>query len=270
VVCRSTLILIPVKPLVETIMANQTDHRRGLSRCSERADLMGRSPAGRTRGCYAALGGDHEGRHDEIVDWLNQRVKGAPRIKAELEWQFTHALTLEAASFPHRTEGRILPLDEAWQGKPRLPSAARGRRRHQPVELPDVLVPPSIGPALALGMRVVIKPAEDTPVTGGLLIAKIYEEAGLPTRSFERCHRTYFRDRRCLHDACRSAPHLVHGFHAESAAISGALAIEAPRLKRVSLELGGNAPLVVLDDADLEHAVRSAVVGRFLHQARSA
>jgi acyl-CoA reductase-like NAD-dependent aldehyde dehydrogenase len=36
----------------------------------------------------------------------------------------------------------------------------------------------------------------------------------------------------------------------------------------VALELGGNAPLVVLDDADLEHAVRSAVVGRFLHQGQ--
>ncbi len=39
-------------------------------------------------------------------------------------------------------------------------------------------------------------------------------------------------------------------------------------MKRVALELGGNAPLVVLDDADLDHAVRSAVVGRFLHQGQ--
>src|SRR6266852_4371570 len=44
--------------------------------------------------------------------------------------------------------------------------------------------------------------------------------------------------------------------------------MQAPQLKRVALELGGNAPLVVLHDADLEHAVRSAVVGRFLHQGQ--
>ena len=44
--------------------------------------------------------------------------------------------------------------------------------------------------------------------------------------------------------------------------------MQAPQVKRVALELGGNAPLVVLDDADLEHAVRSAVVGRFLHQGQ--
>jgi aldehyde dehydrogenase (NAD+) len=61
--------------LVETIMANQTDL-------------------------------------DEIVDWLI-RESVSTRIKAQLEWQFMRALTLEAASFPYRTGGRILPLDEA-------------------------------------------------------------------------------------------------------------------------------------------------------------
>lgn len=48
----------------------------------------------------------------------------------------------------------------------------------------------------------------------------------------------------------------------------GALAMTEPRIKRVVLELGGNARLVVLDDADMEHAVRNAVVGRFLQKGR--
>lgn len=66
-------------------------------------------------------------------------------------------------------------------------------------------------------------------MTGGLLIAKIYEEVG----------------RRV-----------------------GELAMKGPAIKRVALELGGNAPFVVLDDADLEQAVRAAVFGRFLHQGQ--
>jgi aldehyde dehydrogenase (NAD+) len=53
-----------------------------------------------------------EARHSDIVDWL-VRESGSTHVKAELEWQFVHAVTLEAASFPHRMEGRILPLDEA-------------------------------------------------------------------------------------------------------------------------------------------------------------
>jgi aldehyde dehydrogenase (NAD+) len=120
----------------------------------------------------------------------------------------------------------------------------------------------SIGPALALGNAVVVKPAEDTPVTGGLLIAKIYEEAGLPLVIGPISE---IGDPFTTHPI----PRLISftgstrvGRHV------GALAMQAPQLKRVALELGGNAPLVVLDDADLEHAVRSAVVGRFLHQGQ--
>jgi hypothetical protein len=120
-----------------------------------------------------------EARHGEIVDWLI-RESGSTRVKAELEWQFVHAVTLEAASLPHRMEGRILPLDEAKK---------ESRAYRQPLGVIGVISPwnfpmylshRSIGPALALGNAVVVKPAQDTPVTGGLLIAKIYEEAGLP------------------------------------------------------------------------------------------
>src|SRR6266436_8375100 len=95
--------------LVETIMANQTDldeayHAAARAQISWAARLPAERAAVMLRS--AAI---MKARHDEIVDWLI-RESGSTRIKAELEWQFTHALTLEAASFPHRTEGRILPL----------------------------------------------------------------------------------------------------------------------------------------------------------------
>src|ERR1700756_3142218 len=114
-----------------------------------------------------------EARHGEIV-------AGSTRVKAELEWQFVHAVTLEAASLPHRMEGRILPLDEAGKESRayRQPLGVIGGI--SPWNFPMYLSHRSIGPALALGNAVVVKPAQDTPVTGGLLIAKIYEEAGLP------------------------------------------------------------------------------------------
>jgi aldehyde dehydrogenase (NAD+) len=104
-------------------------------------------------------------------------------------------------------------------------------------------------------------------VTGGLLIAKIYEEAGLPPGLLNVVigPHSEIGDQFTTHPI----PRLISftgstpvGRHI------AALAMQAPQLKRVALELGGNAPLVVLDDADLEHAVRSAVVGRFLHQGQ--
>src|SRR5665213_3343902 len=169
--------------LAEIVMANESDLDEAYQAAakaqivwaaqlpSERASVMLRSAA------------VMETRHEEIVGWLVQE-SGSTRTKAEMEWQFVHSITLEAASFPHRVEGRILPLDE---------SGKESRAYRQPLGVIGVISPwnfpmylshRSIGPALALGNGVVVKPAPDTPITGGLLIAKIYEEAGLPPGLF--------------------------------------------------------------------------------------
>jgi aldehyde dehydrogenase (NAD+) len=221
---------------------------------SERAAVMLRS---------AAI---MEARRPEIIDWLI-RESGSTRVKAELEWRFLRSITLEAASFPHRAEGRILPIDVT--GK-------ESRAYRQPLGVIGVISPwnfpiylshRSIGPALALGNGVVVKPAEDTPVTGGLLIAKIYEEAGLPPGLLNVVigDVTEIGDAFTLHPI----PRLISftgstkiGRHI------GQLAMSGSQMKRVALELGGNAPCVILDDADVEHAVRATVIGRYMHQGQ--
>ena len=121
-------------------------------------------------------------RREEIVDWLI-RESGSTRIKAELEWQTARAIVLESASFPERDAGKILIADVP--GK-------ESRVYRQPVGVVGMISPwnwplhlslRSVAPALALGNAVVLKPASDTPVTGGLLIAKIFEEAAFPLAS---------------------------------------------------------------------------------------
>src|SRR4029453_9026468 len=89
-------------------------------------------------------------------------------------------VTLEASTFPSRVEGPIVPTDIAGKESRvyRQPVGVVGMI--SPWNFPVHLCSRSIAPALALGNGVVIKPASDTPVTGGLLLAKIYEEAGLP------------------------------------------------------------------------------------------
>ena len=207
-----------------------------------------------------------EARHAEIVDWLI-REAGSTRFKAEFEWQGVHAMTVEAASFPHRVEGRILPLDE---------SGKESRAYRQPLGVIGVISPwnfpmylsqRSVGPALALGNAVVLKPAEDTPVTGALLLAKIYEEAGLPPGLLNVVIGPIAE----IGDAFTL--HAIPKFISFTGSTPvgrriGELAMSGPSIKRVALELGGNAPCVVLDDADVEQAVRSAVVGRFMHQGQ--
>jgi aldehyde dehydrogenase (NAD+) len=120
-----------------------------------------------------------EACHDEIVWWLVHE-SGSTWLKASLEWQAVYGVLGECASLPYLVEGRILPNDAP--GK-------ESRVYRRPVGVVGVISPwnwplqltaRSLFPALAVGNAVVVKPASDTPVTGGLLHARILEEAGLP------------------------------------------------------------------------------------------
>jgi aldehyde dehydrogenase (NAD+) len=114
---------------------------------------------------------------------------------------------------------------------------------------------------------VVVKPAEDTPVTGGLLLAHIYEEAGLPPGLLNIVvgEVSEIGDDFTLHPIPKFISFTGSTWVGRRI---GELAVKGPALKRVALELGGNAPCVALDDADLDRAVTGAIVGRFLHQGQ--
>jgi aldehyde dehydrogenase (NAD+) len=252
--------------LAEIVMADRDDLNAAYQ-AAERAQVAwaARLPAERAAVMIRALA-ILEARHAEIVDWL-VREAGSTRMKAELEWQSVHAITRESTSFPYRMEGRILPLDEPGKESRvyRRPLGVIGVI--SPWNFPMYLSQRSVAPALALGNAVVLKPAEDTPVSGGLLIAKVFEEAGLPPGLLNVVIGPIneIGDAFTLHPV----PRLISftgstrvGRHV------GELAVSGPTMKRVALELGGNAPLVVLDDADVGNAVRAAVVGRFLHQGQ--
>ena len=123
-----------------------------------------------------------EARHGEIVDWLI-RESGSTRVKAELEWQFVRAVTLEAKHpSRHRMEGRILSRSMRPRRKAGLIASHSRPSGRSVMELPHVSVAPlnrsGVGPREC---GIVVKPAcKIHPSRGGLLIAKIYEEAGLP------------------------------------------------------------------------------------------
>ena len=189
------------------------------------------------------------------------------RIKAQLEWNSVHAVLLEAAAQPYMVEGRIAPAD--MPGKEsrvyRKPVGVVGVI--SPFNFPLQLSARSIAPALAVGNAVVLKPASDTPVTGGLLMGKIFEEAGLPPGVLS----VIVGAGREIGDpfVTHAIPRVISftgstpvGRHIAE------LTAQAGILKRLELELGGNTPFVILDDADLERAIEAAVFGKFLHQGQ--
>jgi aldehyde dehydrogenase (NAD+) len=207
-----------------------------------------------------------EARREEIVGWL-VRESGSTRIKANVEWQYAHAVTLEAATFPAWADGHILPTDIPGKESRvyRRPVGVVGMI--SPWNFPFHLSSRSVAPALALGNAVVIKPASDTPVTGGLLLAKVYEEAGLPPGVLNVivAQGSAIGDEFVRHPVPRVISFTGSTEVGRRIARSAA---ESEVLKRVVLELGGNSPCVVLDDADLDLAVDVAAFGKFLHQGQ--
>lgn len=205
-------------------------------------------------------------RRDEIIGWI-VREAGGTLLKGALEWKSVQGVMLEAASLPHMVEGRILPNDTP--GK-------ESRVYRKPVGVVGVISPwnwpfqlsaRSLAPAMAVGNAVVLKPASDTPITGGLLFAKMFEEAGLPPGILNVIPGpgSEIGDAFVKHPVPR-----VISFTGSTPVGRGIgrIAYEADIIKRLELELGGDSPLVVLADADLDLAVDAAVFGKFLHQGQ--
>lgn len=205
-------------------------------------------------------------RQEEIVDWLIKE-SGSTRIKAMVEFGATRAITLEAATFPNRVHGEIRPSNTPGKENFIYREPIGIVAVISPWNFPLHLTQRSIAPALALGNAVVLKPASDTPVTGGLLLAKVFEEAGLPKGLLN----VVVGSGSEIGDAIveHKAPSLVSFTGSTSVGKHiGELANGGEYIKQVALELGGNSPFVVLKDADIEQAVKAAAFGKFLHQGQ--
>lgn len=252
--------------LAEIALANESDLDEAYRSAARAQKAWAQALPGERAAVLRRAASIVEARREEIVTWL-VRESGGTRTKGQMECGFVHAFMLECSSYPFRMDGRIIPIDQPGKESRvyRRPLGVIGVI--SPWNFPMQLSHRSIAPALALGNAVVVKPAEDTPVTGGLLIAKIYEEAGLPPGLLNVVIGAVkdIGDSFTLHPV----PRLISftGSTRVGRRI-GELAMTGPTLKRVALELGGNAPFVVLEDADVEQAVRAAVVGRFLHQGQ--
>ncbi|MDO3411385.1 aldehyde dehydrogenase family protein [Saccharibacillus sp. CPCC 101409] len=203
-------------------------------------------------------------RKDEIVDLL-VRESGSTMIKAQLEWKSARRVTDEAASFPYRMKGDILPSDTPGKENRVVREAKGVIGMIGPWNFPLHLCLRTVAPALALGNGVVIKPASDTPITAGFLIADIFEQAGLPAGVLNVIagSGSEIGDDFVTHPI----PKLIS--FTGSTEVGRGIGEKAGReLKEVALELGGNNVMVVLDDADVDRAVEAAVFGKFLHQGQ--
>ena len=131
-----------------------------------------------------------------------------------------------------------------------------------PWNFPIAMLARKIAPALAAGCTIVAKPAEDTPLSA-LALALLASEAGIPAGVINVVPTSRMRAA-SVADAWLSDERVRKLSFTGSTVIGQHLAeASAPTLKRLSLELGGNAPFIVFDDADLDQAVKGMIAAKF-------
>lgn len=203
-------------------------------------------------------------RKEEIVDLLIAE-SGSTRVKAEREWMTTVRILEESSSFPYRMKGELIGSDIPGKENRVVREAKGVIGVIGPWNFPLHLCMRSVAPALAVGNGVVIKPASDTPITAGLLIADIFEKAGLPkgVLSVVSGSGSEIGDAFVKHPI----PKLI-SFTGSTEVGRGIGKLAGEHLKDVALELGGDNAMIVLDDADIDKAVEAAVYGKFFHQGQ--
>lgn len=205
-------------------------------------------------------------RQDEIIDWLILE-SGSTRFKAGLEVGAALSIIQESQKFPEQIKTEQLESKDPQRKSLVLRKPLGVIGVISPWNFPFHLSMRSVATAIACGNNVVLKPASDTPVTGGTLLGKLFEEAGLPAGVLNVVSGAgseigdYFVE--------HPIPKMISFTGSTEVGQNvGSKALASPRIKRLALELGGNAPLVILDDADLDLAVELTIMGRFMHQGQ--
>jgi len=171
-----------------------------------------------------------------------------------------------AAEEAKRLTGETVPMDAAKGGEGRI-----GYTMRQPLgvigaitpfNFPMNLVAHKVGPALAAGNTIVLKPAEQTPLSA-YYIANLLQEAGLPDGALN----VVSGEGKTIGDVLVGHPDVAYITFTGSPAVGTSIRSNAG-LKRVTLELGSNAAVIVDKDADLDKVIPRCVTGAFTYQGQ--
>jgi benzaldehyde dehydrogenase (NAD) len=201
-------------------------------------------------------------RTPELVDWIVRETGAiAPKAKFEVTSVINHMH--EAAATLTKPTGLLLPYDVAGLSiARRIPVGIVGVIT--PFNFPFLLSSRAMTPALACGNAVILKPDPRTPVSGGMLLAEILIEAGLPAGVL--CvipGGSEVGEALVIEPAVR-----MISFTGSSTVGRRVGELAGKHLKKVALELGGKNSLIILDDADMDLAVKCGAWASWFHQGQ--
>jgi len=174
-----------------------------------------------------------------------------------IEWFAEEAKRVYGDIIPHDKQGRRLLV---------IKQAIGVVAAITPWNFPNAMITRKVGPALAAGCTVVLKPASETPLSA-LALAVLGERAGIPAGVLNIVPGN---NSRAIGAELTSNPDVHKLSFTGSTGIGKLLMAQcAQTIKKVSLELGGNAPFIVFDDADLDAAVQGAIASKFRNSGQT-
>lgn len=205
-----------------------------------------------------------EQNEGDITDLIIEEL-GGTRLKSFFEIMIVKNIIKEASTYPLRMNGEIIPstVDGKENRLYRVPIGVVGVI--SPFNFPFFLSMRSVATAIGAGNGVVLKPHDDTAITGGTLVGKVFEAAGVPKGLLN----VIVADIAEIGNSFVEHPIPRIISFTGSEAVGRKIGESAGRcLKKAILELGGNSAMIVMADADLEYALNAAVFSRFTHQGQ--
>jgi succinate-semialdehyde dehydrogenase / glutarate-semialdehyde dehydrogenase len=198
--------------------------------------------------------------HREDLATLITLEEGKPLAEARGEVDYAASFLQWFGEEGKRVRGDVLPARSASQRIVCLKQPIGVCAAITPWNFPAAMITRKAGPALAAGCTMVVKPASQTPMTA-LALAELAERAGVPAGVFSVLTGN---DTRAIGGRLTGHPLVRKVTFTGSTEVGRALlAQSAATIKKCSMELGGNAPSIVFDDADLETAVAGVIASKY-------
>lgn len=199
---------------------------------------------------------------EEIIYWI-VRESGSTKLKAVREVHASKEFLDHAADIAELPRTKVLKDDSGKLSTiERIPLGVVGVIA--PFNTPLALALRGVAPAIAGGNAVILKPSLNTAISGGIVIARALEEAGLPAGVLNVLPGDVEIGEAVVENPSVS----MIAFTGSTAAGRQIASVAGRSLKRVQLELGGKNPFLVLSDADVEQAAVAGAFSSFLHQGQ--
>ena len=201
-------------------------------------------------------------KHADDLARLMTAEQGKPLAEARGEVIYGASFLDWFAEEGKRVYGETIPTTDPTKRYLVIKQAVGVCAAITPWNFPLAMITRKVAPALAAGCTVIIKPAEATPLTA-LAAAELAQRAGMPAGVLNVLTADAAQSIEIGHVLCESDV-VRHLSFTGSTEVGRILMRQcAPTIKKLSLELGGNAPFIVFDDADLDSAVEGALASKY-------